>query len=917
MSIPRGGILFLRHHHLLLRAGGQPRHHGCVDRRERRALRERADAVAAWSRRAREAWAWRSATEKSARSRWDAVNERAVAIRRGDSVLWSLIPLTRDDLGLVHVCAARANLPEVSDAEFGHWRRLAGPAAEALGEVQWLTTWRRFFAGAERRRLASEAAALLDELHAWGTEHDAAGMVERWATPVPRVVADDLTLDDLTEERLALRLDDGVSLGMLRPASFGELPRALADLAAAVASEAPYIAEVRRSAEALRAPLVAEKLATMPVTELTRVTTDRLRPDLLLDSGHSTVAAVRALNLNQLTEIHGIGPTTARATRRAAEAMVELTAAETAVRIDPEHRTLEAEEVLAALAAWDAVRRTRGAADDLRTAELLSPLGPALTDEVTRALVVTGTERVSALADAIDAVLRRADLVAAATPGQPPTEVWSDFLARPAEYHALLAELGYLSRDEERVYGELPTDLVDEVRAQPLRTDHLKVTLRGYQAFAARFALSQRRVVIGDEMGLGKTVEALAVLAHLWATGAQHFLVVCPAGLVTNWVREIQRHTDLPVHRLHGEGFRTPAAWESRATAWRTGGGIAVTSYSTLDHLIPRDVQLAGLVVDEAHYVKNPKTYRAREVRRRIDVADRVLLMSGTPMENHVGDFTTLLGYIRPELVAGEELPPRLFRRQVAPAYLRRNIEDVLDELPDLVEITEWVDMSEADREAYRTAVEAGNFAAMRRAAMLSGKASAKVERLLELVVEAEETGRRMVVFSYFRDVVASLAEVLPGEVFGPLTGDVPPDRRQRIIDEFSEADHGAVLLSQITTGGVGLNIQAASVVVICEPQLKPTTEAQAIGRAHRMGQLRSVQVHRLLSEGAVDERIAEALADKRAQFDAFARESAMADASPEAVAWADAEIDDTAALVAAEQERLLYSPPEVVAPED
>ena len=124
------------------------------------------------------------------------------------------------------------------------------------------------------------------------------------------------------------------------------------------------------------------------------------------------------------------------------------------------------------------------------------------------------------------------------------------------------------------------------------------------------------------------------------------------------------------------------------------------------------------------------------------------------------------------------------------------------------------------------------------------------------------------------------------------------------MIDAFSTADEGAVLVSQIVAGGVGLNIQAASVVVLCEPQLKPTTESQAIARAHRMGQVQSVQVHRLLSEGCIDERICEILARKRAIFDEFARVSDTADAAPEAVDISEAQI--AREVVTAERLRLL-----------
>ncbi|GAA1135569.1 hypothetical protein GCM10009583_01610 [Ornithinicoccus hortensis] len=123
------------------------------------------------------------------------------------------------------------------------------------------------------------------------------------------------------------------------------------------------------------------------------------------------------------------------------------------------------------------------------------------------------------------------------------------------------------------------------------------------------------------------------------------------------------------------------------------------------------------------------------------------------------------------------------------------------------------------------------------------------------------------------------------------------------LIDRFSAAGHGAVLVAQVTAGGVGLNIQSASVVVICEPQLKPTMEAQAIARAHRMGQTRNVQVHRLLTENSVDERIRDILVEKKQLFEKFARESVIAKHAPDAVDVTDAEL--ARLVVAAERERL------------
>ena len=249
------------------------------------------------------------------------------------------------------------------------------------------------------------------------------------------------------------------------------------------------------------------------------------------------------------------------------------------------------------------------------------------------------------------------------------------------------------------------------------------------------------------------------------------------------------------------------------------------------------------------------------------------------------------------------EIAPRRFRRQVAPAYLRRNQEDVLTELPELVEVEEWLALTGADAVAYRVAVSEGNFMAMRQAAMLGGDKYAKVARLVEIVEEAEDNGRRVVVFSYFRDVLDQVAAALPGRVFGPLTGSVAPIKRQEMVDQFSNAGHCAVLVAQIVAGGVGLNIQSASVVVICEPQLKPTMEWQAVARARRMGQLESVQVHRLLSEQGVDQRIREILARKAELFAEFARISETADSAPEAYDVSEAEL--AREIIAEERERL------------
>ncbi|MGF1663653.1 MAG: DEAD/DEAH box helicase, partial [Kineosporiaceae bacterium] len=504
---------------------------------------------------------------------------------------------------------------------------------------------------------------------------------------------------------------------------------------------------------------------------------------------------------------------------------------------------------------------------------------------------------------------------AVARPPAVPRVAWRDYERKAAEYHTGVEEVLGAGRDLRASRGHLPEEVAAHVQLQELDGTHRRVALRGYQAFGARFALAQRRVLLGDEMGLGKTVQAIAAMAHLRAIGRTHFLVVCPASVLVNWTREVTARSRLRVHRLHGDDR------EAAVAAWARRGGVGVTTFDALRALPPPPGMPAlgpapapaMLVVDEAHYVKNPGAQRSAAVAAWAGSAERVLFLTGTPLENRVAEFTSLVAQLQPALVpAAAAAPgPHAFRRAVAPAYLRRNTEDVLGELPPLVRVEEWVELRGADADAYREAVAAGSFMAMRRAAYAPARraGSAKLDRLCEIVEEAAANGRKAVVFSNFRDVLRVVAEALAPlcPVVGPISGSVRAADRQGLVDEFAGLAGGAALVSQIQAGGVGLNMQAASVVVLCEPQLKPTIEDQAVARARRMGQVRSVQVHRLLAADSVDERLLELLQAKTELFDDHARRSETAAAAPAALDVSDAEL--ARRVVAEEQRRLAVGP--------
>ncbi|MDQ0774742.1 superfamily II DNA or RNA helicase [Streptomyces aurantiacus] len=692
------------------------------------------------------------------------------------------------------------------------------------------------------------------------------------------------------------------------------------------------VGQVRAALAPLLAELVAQELEGIPVSRLKDVTEGRLRLGALEGAGFGSVRPVFEASRHELRQIPGVGAQTADQALAAARQIARALEETVSVRIDVDHPEPRTTDLVIAL------RRIVEAGPDLRRAvdaargmeRRLAALVPAARPAGgrLRMALLGRAGRESALAAVGELRSLVADAVSKGVPmlftqastdllreSASDAEAWVDFELRSAEYYSQLAEIAGSAPDVEAAEGFLPADVADRVHAQGLDDTHRRVSLRGYQDFGARFALAQRRVVLGDEMGLGKTIQAIAVLAHLAAGGHRHFLVVCPASVLINWTREIGSRSTLRAVPVHG-----PERLDAYAE-WRERGGVAVTTFDVLHSLPdPRKAEQnpleapAALVVDEAHYVKNPDARRSRAVARWTNRCERVLFLTGTPMENRVEEFRALVRYLQPDLVpriqgSDAVAGPHTFRRSVAPAYLRRNQQDVLTELPALVQVDEWEEFSAADQDAYREAVAAGNFMAMRRAAYAHAEKSAKLQRLRELVTEAAANDLKVVVFSYFRDVLATVQQALgdgdggAGGVLGPLAGGVPAVRRQQLVDEFTDAAGHAVLLCQIEAGGVGLNLQAASVVILCEPQVKPTLEHQAVARAHRMGQVRSVQVHRLLAADSVDDRLLRILESKERLFDVYARRSDVAEATPDAVDVSDGAI--ARRVVEEEQRRL------------
>lgn len=835
------------------------------------------------------------------------VGAATVALRSGNLTRWTVIPTGVAVDALARALTAELHQPPLApevrllmDQVVGEGMRDAETAEAALGMG-------RIFRGRHQREAAAGAGTRLTAMvRAWD-EADLDTHLRILDQPLPSTHAPAGAALLKRSTPLGAHLHTlGTDPQLVDSPRWADLPNILTTLQGASARIDGY----RRSALAAgvdsRRNHADALVAQMDVERLKEASNGRLNISALRDAAINTVADVLARR-SHLTTLPGVGATTAARMVAAANTLAVTVHDETPVRIDVSNRTDATTRLLRALATWDRARQSLG---DIGAAgpriDTLLPLLATVKQRPSQLIVFGGSDTAQELVREITELRVLADrsqgLPCTTSVTTPHGDPWADFLARPAVYFSMLAELGLVTEDEDSVVGDLPSEIIEAITNFRLDTTHLTGSLRGYQHFGARFALVQKKVVIGDEMGLGKTFESLAVLTHLRAKGHHHFLVICPAAVVTNWMREVRDKTKLRAHRIHGTDR------ERAAQTWLRDGGVAVTTFETLGWfertLMGVRDRVSAVVVDEAHYIKNPSSQRSKRTARAIDGSEHAILLTGTPLENRIEEFRNLVRYLRPDLVVdAEEFAPRKFRRQVAPAYLRRNQEDVLTELPELVEVDEWLAASPADERLYRSAVRNGNFQQMRQSGMLSGPDSAKVTRMREIVEEARENGRRVLVFSHFRSVLDEAARHLPGKVLGPLTGSVPAAKRQQLVDDFSKAPAGSVLVSQIVAGGVGLNIQAASVVVICEPQVKPTTEWQAIARARRMGQLESVQVHRLLHDEGVDVRMTEILAKKAELFADFARVSETAQSTPDAFDITEAEL--ATQVVAEERERL------------
>ncbi|MGI5865075.1 MAG: SNF2-related protein [Myxococcales bacterium] len=441
---------------------------------------------------------------------------------------------------------------------------------------------------------------------------------------------------------------------------------------------------------------------------------------------------------------------------------------------------------------------------------------------------------------------------------------------------------------------------------EPVLPAGLRAELRAYQLegfrWLARMAQWGVGACLADDMGLGKTVQALAALLGRAELGPA--MVVAPTSVCFNWVREAERFAPGLRPILFREGDRA-------ATLATLGpGDLLVCSYGLLvQHAEElKACRLATLVLDEAQAVKNPATRRARAAR---DLqADWKLALTGTPLENHIGELWSLFRILNPGLLGSwdqfrerfagpiERLKDPARReglaRVVRPFILRRTKAEVARDLPARTEMRRLVSLSTAERQLYdearmvalaslasEAAAQAGAdkrfavLAALTRLRQLachprlhdaaSKVGSSKLRALLELVDELRANGHRALVFSQFTSHLALVREALDTRKVSYLylDGQTPEAERMRRVDRFQRGEADLFLIS-LKAGGTGLNLTAADFVIHLDPWWNPAVEDQATDRAHRIGQTRPVTLYRLVAKGTIEEAILEMHEKKR-----------------------------------------------------
>ena len=428
----------------------------------------------------------------------------------------------------------------------------------------------------------------------------------------------------------------------------------------------------------------------------------------------------------------------------------------------------------------------------------------------------------------------------------------------------------------------------------PMKSLDIRAQLRDYQKKGIQWLQMLHHYgfggILADDMGLGKTLQAIAFLSSQLQESSR-VLILAPSGLIYNWADEFQKFApNLDVVVVHGlKPYRETILAEKHQ--------IYVTSYATFrqDSEIYQNLSFDFLFLDEAQVMKNAQTKIAKILRK--FVVPSVFALSGTPIENNLGELWSIFQIVMPGLLPAKKdfmkLPAERVAQFIKPFVMRRKKEDVLTELPDLIEVVYKNELEDQQKAIYLAQLQqmqerlgqVTNAEFQRnRVEILTGLMrlrqicdtpalfmedykgdSGKLDSLRDLLSQIAEGNHRVLIFSQFRGMLDRIEEELPqlDLTSFKITGSTPSQERQEMTKAFNQGERDVFLIS-LKAGGVGLNLTGADTVILVDLWWNPAVESQAIGRAHRMGQDQAVEVYRLVTRGTIEEKIQELQEQKR-----------------------------------------------------
>ena len=428
----------------------------------------------------------------------------------------------------------------------------------------------------------------------------------------------------------------------------------------------------------------------------------------------------------------------------------------------------------------------------------------------------------------------------------------------------------------------------------PLGDIRVQASLRDYQEKGVRWLQMLHHYgfggILADDMGLGKTLQTIAFLTSQ-VTEHSRVLILAPSGLIYNWADEFRKFApQLDLAVVHG-------LKANREVILSENHQIYVTSYATFrqDSELYQEMAFDFLFLDEAQVMKNAQTKIAQSLRQ--FVVPAVFALSGTPIENHLGELWSIFQIVLPGLLPSKKefmkLPADRVAQFIKPFVMRRKKEEVLTELPDLIEVVYKNELEDQQRAIYlaqlqqmrdRLAQVTDQEFQRSRVEILSGLMrlrqicdtpalfmdnyqgdSGKLDSLRDLLLQVADGGHRVLIFSQFKGMLEKIEQELPnlGLTSFKITGSTPAQDRQEMTKIFNQGERDIFLIS-LKAGGVGLNLTGADTVILVDLWWNPAVEAQAIGRAHRMGQERKVEVYRLITRGTIEEKIQELQEQKK-----------------------------------------------------